>query len=72
MNEVAHYKFDVQGYLILPDVLSADEVAALNCLIDAQNLAEPGLETSEPVWRLPELGPTLLRSARSPGHYALS
>ncbi|MCB0086762.1 MAG: hypothetical protein KDE54_02530, partial [Caldilineaceae bacterium] len=47
MNEVAHYKFDVQGYLILPDVLNQDEVAELNRLVDAQNLAEPGLESND-------------------------
>ncbi|MCB9150005.1 MAG: phytanoyl-CoA dioxygenase family protein [Caldilineaceae bacterium] len=47
MNEVAHYKFDVQGYLILPDVLNQDEVAELNRLVNAQNLPEPGLETND-------------------------
>ncbi|MBV7335841.1 phytanoyl-CoA dioxygenase family protein [Chloroflexi bacterium TSY] len=45
MNEVERYKFDVQGYLILEDVLTRDEVAELNHLIDSQNLPDPGLET---------------------------
>ncbi|HRW09520.1 MAG TPA: phytanoyl-CoA dioxygenase family protein [Caldilineaceae bacterium] len=46
MNEVELYKFDVLGYLILEDVLSPEEVAELNRLVDAQSLPEPGLETS--------------------------
>ncbi len=46
MNEVERYKFDLQGYIILEDVLNRDEVAELNHLVDAQNLADPGLETS--------------------------
>ncbi|MEZ4621903.1 MAG: phytanoyl-CoA dioxygenase family protein [Caldilineaceae bacterium] len=46
MNEVELYKFDVQGYLILEDVLSQAEVSELNRLVDAQALPEPGLETS--------------------------
>ncbi|MEZ4868301.1 MAG: phytanoyl-CoA dioxygenase family protein [Caldilineaceae bacterium] len=46
MNAVETYLFDVQGYLILPDVLSATEVATLNRLIDAQHLPEPGATTT--------------------------
>jgi len=46
MNEVEQYQFDLHGYLILEDVLSADKVAELNRLVDAQPLADPGLETS--------------------------
>lgn len=44
MNEVERYLFDVQGYTILPDVLSPEQVATLNGLIDAQKLPEPGLD----------------------------
>ncbi len=46
MNEVERYQFDVQGYLILEDVLSDAQVGKLNRLIDEQQLPEPGLETS--------------------------
>lgn len=45
MNETEKYLFDLQGYLIIEDVLSADEVADINRVIDAQNLPEPGLNT---------------------------
>lgn len=40
------YLFDLNGYLILEDVLSADEVARLNAIMDEQNLPEPGLTTA--------------------------
>lgn len=40
--EMLRYMFDLQGYLVIKDVLSSQEVAALNALIDAQNLPEPG------------------------------
>jgi len=46
MNETERYKFDLQGYLILEDMLTGDEVAELNQLIDAKNLPEPGLQFS--------------------------
>ena len=46
MNEIELDKFDVQRYLILEDVLSPEEVAGLNRLVDAQSLPKPGLETS--------------------------
>ena len=41
------YLFDLQGYLVVEDVLTADEVATLNGLIDEQGLAEPGDTTDE-------------------------
>ena len=47
MNEIQKYLFDLQGYLILDNVLTAAEVAEINGLIDAQNLAGPGLQTSQ-------------------------
>lgn len=47
MNEVQKYLFDLWGYLIIEDVLTSGELAELNGLIDAQNLPEPGLETSQ-------------------------
>ncbi|MBI1929205.1 phytanoyl-CoA dioxygenase family protein [Candidatus Poribacteria bacterium] len=40
--EMYQYLFDLQGYLVVTDVLSPDEVATLNRFIDAQNLPEPG------------------------------
>jgi ectoine hydroxylase-related dioxygenase (phytanoyl-CoA dioxygenase family) len=46
MDEVQRYLFDLQGYLIIPDVLSPAEVAELNRLIDAQNLPDPGTVSS--------------------------
>lgn len=47
MNDVRKYLFDLQGYLILEDVLSPEVVGALNRLIDAQSLPEPSLESRE-------------------------
>jgi len=47
MNETEKYLFDIQGYLIVEDALTADEVRALNRLVDAQNLPDPGLESSK-------------------------
>ena len=46
-DSVQKYLFDLNGYLILEDVLNTDEVAKLNGLIDDQSLPEPGLLTSE-------------------------
>ena len=40
--ERLQYVFDIQGYLVIPDVLTSDEVAELNELMDAQNLPGPG------------------------------
>jgi hypothetical protein len=39
--ERLQYIFDIQGYLIIPNVLTSDEIAELNGLIDAQNLPKP-------------------------------
>jgi len=39
--ELQEYLFDLQGYLVIPNVLSAAEVAELNRLIDAQRLPSP-------------------------------
>ena len=38
MTEVERYLFDLQGYLIVEDVLDAEAVAELNRLIDAQEM----------------------------------
>src|SRR5262245_53309744 len=40
-RELQQYLFDLQGYLVIHDVLSADERAELNRLIDAQGLPSP-------------------------------
>ena len=40
--QLQQYLFDVQGYLVIENVLSADELAALNQHIDAQQLPTPG------------------------------
>src|SRR4051812_3436151 len=47
MNEVERYLFDLQGYLVVQDALSKEEVAELNRLIDAQNLPEPSLDVTK-------------------------
>jgi Phytanoyl-CoA dioxygenase (PhyH) len=41
MTDEERYLFDLRGYLVLPQVLGPSEVAALNALIDAQDLAPP-------------------------------
>ncbi len=40
--ELQQYLFDLQGYLVIENVLSQAEVADINRLIDAQNLPPPG------------------------------
>ena len=44
--ELRQYLFDLQGYLVIEDALSADEVATLNRLIDEQNLPPPETEST--------------------------
>ena len=39
--ELQQYLFDLQGYIVIEDALSAQEVATLNRLIDEQNLPPP-------------------------------
>ena len=45
--ETDQYLFDLQGVLLIEDVLSTDEVATLNRLLDEQDLPEPGLASEE-------------------------
>ncbi len=40
-KELQQYLFDLQGYLVINNVLGAVEVAELNRLIDAQRLPSP-------------------------------
>src|SRR4029450_12289943 len=40
-QELQQYLFDLQGYLVLHNVLGAAEVAELNRLIDARRLPSP-------------------------------
>ena len=40
-HEMQQYLFDLNGYLVIEDALSPEEVATLNQLIDAQNLPPP-------------------------------
>ena len=40
--QLQQYLFDVQGYLVIENVLSSDELAALNQCIDDQHLPTPG------------------------------
>ena len=39
--EMQQYLFDLQGYLVVEDILSPEEVSTLNQLIDQQSLPEP-------------------------------
>jgi len=41
MDDNERYLFDLQGFLVVEDVLRPDEVAALNRLIDGHNLPAP-------------------------------
>ena len=43
--EMQQYLFDLQGFLVIENALSADEVATLNRLIDEQNLPPPSEST---------------------------
>ena len=52
------YLFDLHGYLVIENALSADEVATLNQLIDAQNLPPP--DVSPRFGSAPTLGSSLL------------
>ena len=45
MDEVERYLFDVRGYLVVEEVLSPEEVEAINRLIDSQGLPGPELGT---------------------------
>ncbi len=40
--EMQQYLFDLQGYLVVEDALSTEEVATLNELFDRQQLPSPG------------------------------
>ena len=42
LTEQQRYFFDVNGYVVLPDVLKAEEVAHLNDVLDSQQLPIPG------------------------------
>ncbi len=62
--ELQQYLFDVQGYLVIEDALSSAEVAALNRLIDAQNLPPPAV--SPRFGSAPTLGASLLKADEFP------
>jgi hypothetical protein len=55
--EILQYQFDLNGYIILENVLSAEEVANFNRLIDAQGVPEPGLEGDQRFGRAAGSGP---------------
>ena len=46
MNEEERYLFDLRGYLVVPDLLSAQELAELNRLMDSQALPPPQDDTT--------------------------
>ena len=57
--QLQQYLFDLNGYLVIENALSADEVAALNRLIDDQNLPPP---TESPRFgSAPTLGASLIK-----------
>lgn len=56
--ELQQYLFDVQGYLVIEDALSTEEVAALNRLIDERDLPPP--EVSPRFGSAPTLGSSML------------
>ncbi len=58
--ELQQYLFDLQGYLVIENALDTDEVAALNRLIDEQNLPPPG--KSPRFGSAPTLGSSLVRA----------
>jgi hypothetical protein len=45
--ELQKYLFDLQGYLVIHDIISGDEIAELNRLIDVNYTSAPALETGE-------------------------
>ncbi len=45
MNEEERYLFDLRGYLVIADMLTAQQLAGLNRLMDSRNLAPPGDDT---------------------------
>ncbi len=57
--ELQQYLFDLQGYLVIENALSADEVDALNGLIDEQNLPPP--ENSTRFGSAPTLSSSLVK-----------
>ena len=57
--ELQQYLFDLNGYLVIKDALSADDVAELNRLIDQQNLPPP--DASPRFGSAPTLGASLLK-----------
>ncbi len=57
--ELQQYLFDLQGYLVIEDALSAQEVATLNRLIDEQNLPAP--EESPRFGSAPTLASSLVK-----------
>ena len=46
LTDVGRYLFDLNGYLVIEDVLTADELARLNAAIDDQELEEPPRESA--------------------------
>ena len=62
--ELQQYLFDLHGYLVIENALSAQVVAEINRLIDAQNLPPP--EESPRFGSAPTLGASLIKPEDSP------
>lgn len=62
--EMQQYLFDLNGYLVIENALSPDEVAALNRLIDEQNLPPP--DVSPRFGSAPTLGASMLKPENAP------
>ena len=71
--QLQEYLFDLQGYLVIENVLSPEEVTALNQHIDDQQLPTP--EKAQRFGSAPDgsgflqMGQTVLRSTRPPQDY---
>ena len=63
-RQLQQYLFDLQGYLVIENALGADEVSALNGLIDAQGLPPPAV--SPRFGSAPTLASSLVKPEDSP------
>ena len=56
LTDLQRYFFDVNGYLVFPDVLRSDEVVHLNSVLDDQQLPTPGSDIASQRFRDEFLG----------------
>ena len=67
--EMQQYLFDLQGYLVIENVLSSEEVSTLNQLIDKQSLPAPkeAMRFGSAAGGAPEGPENLLPASPGPG-----